>query len=101
MIEDNLEDDPVEEFFEVTDAPPKVFFEPMLLAAPVENVLVDDTQVPIEDTPAVWSEFLELEIPVPVIELVRLVRVPTLLCMHRPILALIVVVGTSWSSGHA
>ena len=59
----------------------------MLLTAPVEDVQVDDTRVPIEDSPAVWPEFLELEIPVPVIELVRLVRVPTLLCMHGPILA--------------
>jgi hypothetical protein len=91
VIEDILEDDPVEEVLEVTEAPPKVFFEPILLTAPVEDVLVDDVRVPIEDTPAVWPEFLELEIPVPVrealreigpltIELVRLVRVPKLLC---------------------
>jgi hypothetical protein len=57
----------------------------------VEDVLVDDARVPIEDTPAVWPEFLELEIPVPIrealreigplaIELVRLARVPALLC---------------------
>ena len=92
MTEDNLEDDPVE-VLEVTEAPPKVFFEPILLTAPVEveDVLVDDARVPIEDTPVVWPDILELEIPVPVrealretgpltIELVRLVRVPPLLC---------------------
>ena len=90
MIEDTLEDDPVE-VLEVTEAPPKVFFEPILLTAPVVDVLVDDARVPIEDTPAVWPEFLEFKIPVPVrealrdigplaIELVRLVRVPALLC---------------------
>jgi hypothetical protein len=82
VIEDNLEDDPVE-VLEVTEAAPKVFFEPILLTAPVEEVLVDDARVPIEDTLAVWPEFLELEIPVPVseaLELVRLVRVPALLC---------------------
>jgi hypothetical protein len=89
VIEDILEDDSVEEVLEVTE--PKVFFEPILLTAPVEDVLVDDARVPIEDTPAVWPEFLELEIPVPVrealreivpltMELVRLVRVPKLLC---------------------
>ena len=54
MIEENLKDDPVEEVLEVTEAPPpKVFFEPILLTAPVEDVLVDDARVPIEDTPAV------------------------------------------------
>lgn len=89
MIEDNLEDDPIEEVLEVTEAPPKVFFEPMLLTAPVEDVLVDDARVPIEDTPAVWPEFLEIPVLVRealcvelgplIIELVRLVRVPTLL----------------------
>ena len=90
MTEENLEDDPVEEVLEVTETPPNVFFVPKLLTAPVEDVLVDDARVPIEDTPAVWPEFLELEIPVPVreelreigpltIELVRLVRVPALL----------------------
>ena len=91
MTEDNLEDDPVEEVLDVTETPPNVFFVPKLLTAPVEDVLVDDARVPIEDTPAVWPDFLELEIAVPVrdalreigpltIELVRLARVPALLC---------------------
>ena len=91
MTEDIFVDDPIEEVLEVTEVPPNVFFEPILLTAPVEDVLVDDARVPIEDTPAVWPEFLELEFLVPVrevlrdiglltIELVRLVRVPALLC---------------------
>jgi hypothetical protein len=91
VTEENLEDDPVEEVLEVTEKAPNVFFVPKLLMAPEEDVLVDDTRVPIEDTPAVWPEFLEREIPVPIrealreiggltIELVRLVRVPALLC---------------------
>ena len=91
VTEENLEDDPVEEVLEAIETPPNVFFVPKLLTAPVEDVLVDDARVPIEDIPAVWPEFLELEIPVPIrealremgpltIELVRLVRVPALLC---------------------
>jgi hypothetical protein len=56
----------------------------------VEDILVvDDACVPIEDTPAVWPEFLNIPVPVrellrdagrPTMELVRLVRVPALLC---------------------
>lgn len=55
----------------------------------MEDILVDDIRVPIEDTPAVWPEFLEIPVPVrepprdagpPTIELVRLVRVAALLC---------------------
>ena len=63
MIEGNLDEDPVEEVLEATDAPPKVLLEPMLLTAPAEDVLlvVDDTRVPIEDTPAALPELLELK----------------------------------------
>ena len=50
VIEENLENDPVAEDLEVTEAPPKGLFEPILLTPPVEDILVDDTHVPIENS---------------------------------------------------
>ena len=73
----------MEEVLEVTEGPPKAFLEPILLTPPVEDILIDDTRVPIEDTPTVWPEFLESLVPViglPTAGLVRLAHVPLLLC---------------------